>query len=372
MGLKVFHTGDLHLGMLFKNRGYSDEIREELIEARYRVLEQMIERANQEECHLFVVAGDLFERLGVKEEQILRVAKTLSRFSGVCAVLPGNHDYYTPGSFLWEKFQKNAADNLLLLLDTQPYSLKDYGLDVVLYPAPCHAKYSEENRMQWILNLSEKPEGQWHLSIAHGSVEGYSPDFYQNYFPIREEELTSSWLHFCLLGHTHVRIPSREEFEDIKFAYCGTPEPDGFDCRHQGSAWIIQFDDEGKVEGKAVITGNYRFKDLERTVNKGEDLDELVRELSKEGERTLVRLKLLGILPREDYENRQKWRDEMEDKLFYLEWDDTQLQMEISREIIAELFSEGSFPYLLLDRLAQKEDQKALQIAYALIKEVEK
>ncbi len=372
MSLKVFHTGDLHLGMLYQNRGYPEGVRQELVEARFRALDQMMEKANREECHLFVIAGDLFERLRIGEEQVLRVARALSRFSGVCAVLPGNHDYYTPGSSLWETFREHAADNLVLLFETRPYSLKEHGLDVALYPAPCHAKHSGESRMEWIFDLPEKPEARWHFGLAHGSVEGYSPDFYQNYFPMRQEELTSSGLHFWFLGHTHVRVPTRDEFGGGAFAYPGTPEPDGFDCRHGGSAWVIRFDDNGRAEGTAVATGNYRFRDLEKTVSRAEDMEALARELSEEGARTLVRLKLQGTLPREDYENRRNWREEMKERLFYLEWDDAELQMEISRDTIGALFPEGSFPYLLLDRLAEGGDQKALQRAYTLIKEVKK
>lgn len=372
MALKVFHTGDLHLGMLYQNRGYPEEVRQELVEARFTVLERMVERANEEECQLFVVAGDLFERLKIKEEQILRATRALSHFNGVCAVLPGNHDYYTPAGFLWGKFREHSADHLVLLFDPRPYSLQDYGLDVVLYPAPCQAKHSPVSGLQWILKLAEKPEARWHLGLAHGTVEGFSPDFDQNYFPMKEEELSSAGLHFWFLGHTHVRIPARDEFLNNTFAYCDTPEPDGFGCRHAGSAWIILLDDDGNVEGKAVTTGSYSFKDLEKTVSKAEEIEELARQLAKEGGRTLARVKLQGILPREDFENRRHLRDDMEEKLFYLEWDDTQLQVAISRDTIGEIFPEGSFPYLLLERLATGGDQKALQMAYTLLKGVKK
>ncbi|NLP37422.1 MAG: DNA repair exonuclease [Firmicutes bacterium] len=372
MTIKVFHTGDLHLGMQFANRGYSAEIRQELIEARFRVLEHMVSKANEEKCHLFVVAGDLFERPRLKEEQILRTAEILSDFSGVCAVLPGNHDYYHPGSFLWEKFNTYAADNIILLYVKKPYSLSDYGLDVVLYPAPCQAKHSPENSLEWIFTLPEKPPARWHLGIAHGAVEGYSPDFDRQYYPMQENELLATGLDFWFLGHTHVRVPAAAEFVNTPFAYCGTPEPDGFDCRHEGSAWLVKLGEDGNVTGKAINTGIYRFLDLERTINSAEEFAEVMQELTEAGESTLVRVKLQGILNREDFENRLQWRDRLQEKLFYLEWDDTNLQLEISPETIAELFPEGSFPYLFLERLVKRKDKKALQMAYSLLQEVKK
>ncbi|NLM52356.1 MAG: DNA repair exonuclease [Firmicutes bacterium] len=372
MVLKVFHTGDLHIGRQYTNRGYPEDVRQELVEARFRVLEQMVAMANEEECQLFVVAGDLFERLKIKEEQILRVAKLLSRFHGVCAVLPGNHDYYHTGSFLWERFCAYADDNTVLLFETKPQLLTEYGLEVALYPAPCYAKHSSEHSLGWIFALPDRPPARWHLGIAHGTVEGYSPDFAQQYYPVTEEILLATGLNFWFFGHTHVRIPARDRFINRPFAYCGTPEPDGFDCRHEGSAWLVQVDEGGNVTGKAVTTGIYRFLDLEKNISSGEEMEEILQALSEDGGHTLVRLKLQGILAREDFAKRIYWRDQLQEKLFYLEWDDTLLQMEITEKTIAEIFPEGSFPYLLLERLAKRKDRKALQLAYTLLQEVKK
>ncbi len=372
MDLRVFHTGDLHLDMLYQSRGYPEEVREELVEARYRVLEKMVEEANRQDCHLFVLAGDLFDRATVKENSVLKALDTLSRFEGVCAVLPGNHDYYTPHSSLWESVRKHAAPNVLALFQNSPYDLRDYGLDVALYPAPCHARRSLQNRMGWIWELHHRPEVRWHLGVAHGSLEEYSPDFQENYFPMREEELISAGMHFWFLGHTHARIPEGEHFDGHTFAYCGTPEPDGFGCRHTGTAWVVELNENGKIEGTTVSTGQYCFWNLERRVTSPEDMEEIVRELTEDGGKTLARLNLHGSLPREDFENRQRWIEELQEKLFYLELDDTGLQVEITRETIAELFPESSFPYMLLNRLVERGDQKALQVAYSLIKEVNK
>jgi len=372
VGLKVFHTGDVHLDMLYRNRGYPEEVRSKLMEARYQVLEQMVETANRQECHLFVVAGDLFERVTVKEQQVLRAAEILSRFNGVCALLPGNHDYYTPHSNLWESLQKNAAENLVLLVELAPYDLRDYGLEVALYPAPCHSRHATENCVRWISELKEKPGVYWHLGVAHGTLAGYSPDLHHNYFPMSEKELTSAGLHFWFLGHTHVPVPGEDVFYNRHFAYCGTPEPDGFDCRHGGQAWVIELEENGSTRGTAVQPGNYIFKDLEREVNGEEEIEKLVDELAENGEKTLLRLKLRGTMPREEFENRHKILEELKKKVLYLELDDTDLQVEITRETIGELFPHQSFPYLLLDSLAQKGDQRALQVAYSLIKEVKK
>jgi len=93
MGIKIFHTADLHLGMRFA--GYP-EIQNELINARYETLENMVKTANRESCALFIIAGDLFDRITLNVKDISRAVKILNEFEGeLVIVLPGNHDYYT-------------------------------------------------------------------------------------------------------------------------------------------------------------------------------------------------------------------------------------------------------------------------------------
>lgn len=53
MSLKIFHTADLHLGMAFKNRHYPEAVRQQLVEARYQALKQLVELANEARCQLF-------------------------------------------------------------------------------------------------------------------------------------------------------------------------------------------------------------------------------------------------------------------------------------------------------------------------------
>lgn len=370
MSLRLLHTGDLHLGMTFKTRGYPEELRQELVAARFRALERMVAQADQENCQLLVVAGDLFERCSVPEKTVLQAVEILARFGGICAVLPGNHDFINPHSTLWEHFQKNAPDNVLLLGEMVPYDLQDHGLDVTLYPGPCDAKHSPDNRIGWISVLPARPETRWHLGVAHGALEGYSPDFEQKYFPMQPAELAAAGLDFWLLGHTHVPVPPGESFQDQVFSYCGTPEPDGFDCQHSGSAWLLDVDDDGQVQGQAVETGYYRFLDWERHVHAAHDWGEIKKQLASYFPRGLVRLTVDGSMPREDFEKRHQAITELRETALYLEVNDFHLQMEITEQVIGELFAQDSFPYLLLQRLAERGDSKALQKAYSLVQEV--
>ena len=73
MPLKIFHTADLHIGMRFNN--YPANIRDCLIEARFKVLDKMVQMANDQQCNLFVIAGDLFNNISIPKRDIDRVIK---------------------------------------------------------------------------------------------------------------------------------------------------------------------------------------------------------------------------------------------------------------------------------------------------------
>lgn len=368
--LKVLHTGDLHLGMTYRARNYPDGLRQALVEARFRTLERLMELANEEGCELVVIAGDLFHSTSVGKDAVLKAAKALKRFAGACvAVLPGNHDYHSEMSPLWTVFRENVPEQVVVLTDEEPYPLAGYGLDAVLYPAPCDRKHSGENKLGWIRRLETKPEATWHLGAAHGTVRGISPDVDGRYFPMEREELLGLGLHHWFLGHTHVRYPDADATQNCGLAYCGTAEPDGFDCNHEGYAWITAFT-EGLIESRSVRTGAFRFADLKIAIRELADISRALDSIG--GGNSLVKLVMTGVLPQEQYRERVAFMQQLRDKLCYLEWDDAALTAEVTSQAIAEEFAAGSFPQLLLSALAEQGEHDALHLAYHLVKKVKR
>jgi len=180
--MKIFLTSDVHLGMKFA--GYPS-VQDKLIEARFQALKHCVEIANSRECDLFVVGGDLFDRVSVAKGDIQRAADVLGDFQGsLVAVLPGNHDFITQRpDGLWAIFKGFADHNVLVLESSQPYPLKPYDLDATLYASPCQAKHSQENGIEWIREIEKDNGVRFHIGIAHGSLEGLSPDFNQGLKP---------------------------------------------------------------------------------------------------------------------------------------------------------------------------------------------
>jgi len=63
------------------------------------------------------------------------------------------------------------------------------------------------------------------------------------------KELESTGLDLWLLGHTHLPWPENPD-KNARILIPGTPEPDGFDCNHEGSAFIINIESSSKMKIK--------------------------------------------------------------------------------------------------------------------------
>ena len=188
-----------------------------------------------------------------------------------------------------------------------------------------------------------------------------------------EQNLRDLGLDLWLLGHSHVRYPDIDEFNDSKVIYSGTPEPDGFDCDHCGYACLITLKDTGLLRGKSVSTGKFRFKEIQKVVSSKYDLEKLKSELtSSNSDNLLVKLKISGRLGIEEFESRQKIYDAIRGSIVHLEIDDFHLELEITQDVVDKEFTNGSLPYRILSNLAKTGEKQALQIAYELIQKVRK
>ena len=89
--MRIFLTSDVHLGMKFA--GYPG-VQEGLVEARFNALKRCVDIAKEEACGLFVVGGDLFDRVSVAKGDIQRAASILAEFHGrLVAVLRESHEF---------------------------------------------------------------------------------------------------------------------------------------------------------------------------------------------------------------------------------------------------------------------------------------
>jgi DNA repair protein SbcD/Mre11 len=366
--MRILLTADLHLGMKFAR--YPEDAQAALTEARFACLERVVRAANDEQARLLVVAGDLFERVTISRRDAQRAAETLRGFTGgLAAVMPGNHDYAAPGDELWPRFRDSCGDTVLLLDQPRPYPLAHYDLDACLYPGPCTAKHSAGNAIGWVRAAAKDPAVRLHVGVAHGSLEGLSPDMDKKYYPMRRQELLDAGVGLWLLGHTHVRFPEPPGGRDRIFN-AGTPEPDGLDFGQDGVAWLLDVDDAGMVAARAVRTGAYRFVDRAVKVGDAAGLERIERELADaDAARTVARIRLEGRVPAEVRAAVGAMRERMRPRFLSLDLRADGLQEEITQELIDREHPSGSFPHALLSALAGAGDHEALEAARDLLQE---
>ena len=366
--MRILLCSDLHLGMKFA--GYPDA-QERLVEARFACLTRIVAAANDSRCDLLVIAGDLFERVAVSRRDIQRAAAALRGFQGrLAAVMPGNHDYIAPDDELWPRFADACGDSALVLDQPRPYSLGHFDLDACLYPGPCTAKHSDVNAIAWVRAASRDPAVRHRIGIAHGSVEGFSPDMEGRYFPMSMRELTEAGMHLWLLGHTHVRFPAAPGARDTVFC-AGTPEPDGFDCRHEGSVLVVELDENNAVSVRTIRTGAFRFREETIDIRQASDLSRAaILAEDPEAASSVMRLRLKGSVPRDVIASLGDMRARMARSFLHLDLRSDELREEITRDTIDRSYPVGSIPHSLLLRLAERGDQEALEAARELLSEM--
>lgn len=366
--VKLFQTGDNHFGRKYDN--YS-AIRETLIRSRFDSLRAMVHRAEDEGCDFFVVTGDLFDNNSrIPKKDVKDAAAILAEFSGRVLVLPGNHDFYTGEEKLWTDFQSVLSGmdhNITLLTEMRPYPFDAGEETVIFYPAPCHAKHSEENNLGWIKGQSFDAEA-WHIGVAHGAIEKLTPDMKNQYFLMTESELNATGVDAWLIGHTHIpypQLPTDRDEPGYKIFNAGTHEQTDVSNNSRGFGFLLTLGPDG-VSARAVPSGNVFYPCLTLTAGTEKPLAQTIKEAAADlEERSVVRLVLSGSVCREDHVDRQRIYEDTLGRFLAYEVLDANLCEEITMAAIRDAFPEISLAAKLLMELM--EDPVEVRMAYDLL-----
>lgn len=389
--IRIFMTGDNHIGKKFDRYG---EIREVLSDSRKKSLRDAVRLAEEEQSDLFVITGDLFDSVsGVRTGDVREVAELLAGFPGTVLVLPGNHDYYTGEEKVWRDFEKaldSMENNIILLKEEVPLSLRIREEQVLVYPAICRSKHSEMNALGWIKECFSSGEfGQikeslssggvpdtpvYRIGVAHGALEGLTPDMKNEYFRMTESELLKIPVDLWLIGHTHIPYPALQEekaLEGFRIFNAGTHEQTDLHNRTEGWCFLLTLDRtqaHTKVTARRIRTGQVHFYDLTLFVKEGQPLEAQLRSLADSlPDRSIIRLSLQGTLSPEEYEMRTRTWDTVLRRFLSYEVVDDELSESITGERIRAEFPEIGFASAFLTALLP--DPKEAQMAYELVKE---
>jgi DNA repair exonuclease SbcCD nuclease subunit len=368
--IKLFVTGDNHIGLKYA----SHEKAATLASCRIEAFEKMVQVANQEDCDLFVITGDLFENTySVSKRDILTLLTLLSRFQGTIVVLPGNHDYYDKDVKVWQYFKDVMAsyDNIMLLTDYRPYEIDVNGENVILYPALCTSLHSEpgQNNLSWIKNATIDHDGAYHIGIAHGAVEGETIDKEGQYFLMKRSELESIPVDAWLIGHTHVPFPrnlTETHSASERIFNAGTHVQTDVSCNTEGLCFIVEIADNKSVRAKKVVSGNLRFYRKHIEVSAGEMENAIANELKDIADNSVVDIILTGAVTSEEYEDRHKIIEAALARFIEGTYNEYYLNKLISKALIESEFPETAFSAGLLNSLM--EETKETQLAYELVK----
>lgn len=376
--IKIFVTGDNHFG---KKYDRYPEIRDMLVENRFVCFEKMVEKAEQEGCDIFAVTGDLFDNCSsIRKSDVERVVRILAGFAGRVLVLPGNHDYYTGEEKVWKDFDDalRTCDNNIIRLDRfEPYPLDVGEETVVIYPAFCQSKHSRENNLGWIKEMNVPKSGQINIGMAHGAIEGITPDMQKEYFLMTEPELQAIPMDVWLIGHTHIPYPDGlsedEEIGGYRIFNAGTHAQTDLHNNTRGYGFIISIDkqkDKAQVSAKKYQSGTIFFYDIKVQVSsaEGDSLEKLLQEkLDPLEAESVVRLTVTGSMLCEEYGRRQELYKKYCDRFLSWELQDDELHEEITLDRVREEFAESSFAAKLMEAL--QGDQTEMQMAYELLQE---
>lgn len=373
--LKIFETGDNHIGLKYS----SHEKKQALINARIDAFKQMVSDANQEQCDLFCITGDLFENNHPAKKDVSHVIDLLSEFHGTVIVLPGNHDYYTEDGKVWKYFQEltENKDQFVLLKEYKPYELKEDNKDIVIYPALCTTLHSDpgENNLGWMKQQNIIPDEKYRIGMAHGSVEGESIDQEGAYFLMTRKELNDIPVDVWLIGHTHVPFPddlSAEKYKDAgRIFNAGTHVQTDVANHTDGECFIIEIEEGNglkKVKAKKYVSGNLRFYRNEISVKPGELKSSIENKIRNYGDNSVVDLILKGSVSDEEYTHRNEIIEECLNRFIEGTYNTYALSRQITAEVIDREFPETSFSSSFLKALL--DDPKETQMAYELIETI--
>ncbi|SFQ09246.1 DNA repair exonuclease SbcCD nuclease subunit [Lachnospiraceae bacterium XBB1006] len=370
--MKLFVTGDNHFGRKFDKYA----VKNQLVESRFKCLEEMVKQAEAEKCEFFVVAGDLFDNTyAIAKKDVKRVVDTLGSFTQQVLVLPGNHDFYSGNEKLWEDFTDvaDSYSNIIILNAYEPVELNSTDGQVVFYPAHCDMKHSETNRLEWI-KQAEIDSSKFNIGIAHGALEGLACDTEGVYFPMSRNELQGISVDVWLLGHAHIAepaIPANEEVSGYTIFNAGTHEQLDLHNNTEGNAFIITVEfknDMKRVIAKRVITGAIRYYDetIEFKPTENMELETTIRDFVKDyPSKSIVRLTLKGSVSSADFEMKESIYDANLSRFMNYKIIDSDLSEKITIEKIENEFSEIGFAAKFLKNLIN--DPVELQMAYEVV-----
>lgn len=318
--IKFIHTGDLHLGLQFKDAGFHRDKAKARRSELWNTFERIVHKAIEDDVDFLFIAGDLFEEEYFTLGDMKRVRDNLDKASNVeIIIVAGNHDPLREKSLYNQvDWPKHVSVFTPGEIGRKEFSHKDvvvygYSWDDVKDQTDIFAKFPgiDRNRIN--------------ILILHGDV--FDRD--SVYLPLDKKLLENLGFDYIGLGHIH----KPTLFSD-KMAYCGSPEPLSF--AELGTRGII----EGTIDedGTAIeLVPFSRRVFLEKTLTVDQamgyvDIVDGIKEIDEESNRkvNLYRVILKGVVDRDLDLNLEDMTRDLSEHFYHIELvDDTVIDYDL-------------------------------------------
>jgi len=335
--VKILHAADFHLDSAFGALG-EEQARQRRQESR-KLVECLVEFANEQAVDLLLLAGDLFDSDDIFGQTGEDLALALGRLKGHAVIAPGNHDYYDPagayGRILWPENVHVFTEDALTKFDFPQYDCTVYG---AAFTGPSVPDGS-------VLDGFTAPDdGRVHLLVLHGDLGGKNGP----YRPLSEEQLAATGADYAALGHQHA-FSGLHRAGDTYYAYPGCIEGRGFDETGEKGV-LCGTVSPGRAALQFVPFGRRRYEILTVDVTDSEPLAAVSAALPQDTEQDIYRILLAGET--EEPIRLERLRQELADRFYALELRD---QTRMKQDIWARC-GDDSLRGLFLQKMRQAYD----------------
>ena len=217
--IRIVHMADLHLGSPFSSfPEQAERLRKESFDAFLSV----VAHCENEQVHLLLIAGDLFDRPEAPPALAGRVSAALGSLTATRVfITSGNHD---PAGLL-SPYRTMAWPDHVKIFTGAPESIHLPELGVCVHGAGFDAAIAAAPLFDPDFTLQGLEDGNFHVLVLHGELlDSASTSLYN---PIQKGWLARAGFDYAALGHRHAA--AWENLPGGAFAYCGCLTGRGFD-----------------------------------------------------------------------------------------------------------------------------------------------
>lgn len=330
--IKIMHCADLHIGAeLSSLSSLASERRAEILHTLGTIRDICIERG----VELLLIAGDLFDSNDVSADTLKNVKAYFESMPDTfVAITPGNHDYLSADSPYNTKWSKNV--HIFKTAET----IEINGIHI--HSVPFVSAYSDSFSLP-------KAEDGTNILLMHADLSG-GP-----YNPVTAPIIAKTGMDYVALGHVH-KATDILYADTVAYAYCGCPEPLGFDELGPKGVYIGAVS-KNRAELEFLPISKRTYETVSLDVSSANDSNEIIT-LAKDAltghENNLIKLLLMGecdFTPDTDFIN-----EGLEHSVYYIKTRDCTYVRENLDLIKNEQTLKGIFVNKMLSRIEQCVD----------------